>query len=173
MEAGRMPSAREDLLEERARVLAENYSAEADLLEKVVAHMERERGLIQAGDFAALRDSLAGRGEIIDEIARIEAERRELETQYASLLAQRGGGDVDPASRDASSGPAEEAKRRATAIHRRARQMDEELREMLRIRRVELEKALSGLAHARTANRAYSNGKARYGTASVFLDKER
>lgn len=147
---------REDLREERADAFAESYNREAELLEKVILRLERERHLIEAGDFVALCDSLAGRGEIVDEIARLEAGRRELGVESSAPR----------------SGAAEEAQRRAAAAHRRVVEMDEELREMLKANKAKLERALMDLTQGRAANRAY-NGQNGCGPASVFLDKER
>ncbi len=161
--------------EERADAFVESYSREAELLEKVIVHMERERALLEAGDFVALCDCLAGRGEIVDEIARLEARRRELETAYSGFTARHAQGvDSQQADslREQQARAAEEAQERAAAVHRRVLKTDEGLRQMFKARRAELEKALADLAQGRAANRAY-NGHRGYRSASVFLDKER
>ncbi|MEW5866984.1 MAG: flagellar protein FliT [Bacillota bacterium] len=161
---------RKGLREEKADAVIESYNQEAELLEKVIVHMEREKALIEAGDFVALCDCLAGRGEIVDEIARLEARRRELEAESSGFGLRQVRESLS--SGESTLEVAEEARRRAVAAHRRAIKMDEELRETLKARKAELEKALTDLTQGRAANRAY-NGQNGCSPPSVFLDKER
>lgn len=161
---------RKDLFEERADAVVESYNEEAELLEKVIVYMEREKALIGAGDFVALCDCLAGRGEIVDEIARLEARRRALETGSSGFGVGQARESLSPCGSTLE--VVNEAQRRAAAVHRRAIRTDEELREMLKARKTELESALTELTQARAASRAY-NGQNGYSPPSVFLDKAR
>lgn len=162
---------KKDMHEERILELADSYDREALLLEKVVRHMKHEIGLLQAGDYASLCDSLAGRGEHIDGIAQLEARRRELEAELSDQESAAAGriGALHEALADPR---VVEARRRAAAMHRQALELDAELREMARARRVEMETGLAELAHGRAASHAYS-GHGRAKPAPRFLDKER
>ncbi|MGE5592958.1 MAG: hypothetical protein ACM3X3_04660, partial [Betaproteobacteria bacterium] len=177
---------RKDVRERRAAELAESYEREAQLLEKVVRHMKREMELIAAEDYAALCDSLAGRGGHIEEISRLEARRRELEAELSGLpggLTSESGSPPGPKSapvppaalalREALADPrVDEARRKAAAMHRQALELDAQLREMARARRADMEARLAGLVQGRTASHAY-NGHGRGKPAPRFLDKER
>lgn len=175
-----------DVRERTAAELAESYEREALLLEKVVQHMKREIELIAAGDYAALCDSLAGRGGYVEEIARLEARRRELEGELSGLpggLTSESGRRPSRGSAQLSSGAAalqealadprvEEARRKAAAMHRQALELDAQLREMARARRADMESRLAGLVQGRTASHAY-NGHGRGKPVPRFVDKER
>lgn len=161
---------KKDLREERTAEIAESYNREALLLEKVVQHMKHEIELLQAGDYASLCDSLAGRGEHIDDIVKLEARRRELEAELSDLRPAIGRATAD---QEALADPrVVEARRKAAAMHRQALELDVELREMARARRAEMEARLAELAHGKTASHAY-NGHGRAKPAPRFLDKER
>ncbi len=162
---------RKDLREQRLTEIAESYDREALLLEKVARRMKHEMELLQAGDLAGLCDSVVGRGEHIDDIARLEARRRELD---AELSDDPGPHDLRTiAAREAvTDARVEDARRKAAAAHRRALELDAELREMVRARKAEMEMKLAEIAHGRAMSHAY-NGHGRTRHAPVFLDKER
>ncbi|MGE5572334.1 MAG: flagellar protein FliT [Bacteroidota bacterium] len=164
---------KKDLREERTAEIAGTYEREALLLEKVVRHMRHEMQLLEARDYAALSDSVAGRGEHIDDIARLEARRREVEAELSGLSCPGSASGPATALREALADPrVDEARRKAAAMHRQALELDAELRDLARARRTEMETKLAGLAHGRMASRAY-NGHGRAKSAAVFVDKER
>ncbi|MCR4403072.1 MAG: hypothetical protein NUW12_09905 [Firmicutes bacterium] len=161
---------KKDVREEKIATLVASYDREALLLERIAQHMKHEMELLRAGDYASLCDSLVGRGEHVDGITQIEARRRELEAELSDDRPAVGGaGSLREAFKDPR---VVEARRRAAAMHRRALELDAELRELARARRAEMERELAELAQGRIASHAYrEHGRAKL--APRFLDKER
>ncbi|MDI7247613.1 MAG: flagellar export chaperone FlgN [Bacillota bacterium] len=164
---------KKDLREERTAEIAETYEREALLLEKAIRHMKHEMRLLEARDYAALCDSVVGRGEHIDDIAKLEARRREMEAELSGISSPGRAAGPAAAPHEALADPrVDEARRKAATMHRQALELDSELRDLARAHRTEMETKLAGLAHGRVASRAY-NGHGRAKSAAVFVDKER
>ncbi len=138
------------------RDLVESYETEARLFKEVIQYTERGEELATGGDFSALCDCLLGRGERIEAIAQLEAERRNLEKEFSGRIPE----DV------------EEAREQALISHGKAILANNRLRSILVEHKVILEEEIAALEHSKIATRAYGEVSAS-SSSSMFLDRER
>jgi hypothetical protein len=138
------------------RDLVESYKTEAKLLEEVIEYTERSEKIAEGGDFPALCHCLLGRGERIEAIAQLEAERRNLEKELSGRIPE----DV------------KEAGGRALITHRKAILANNRLHALLTELKTVFEEEITALEHKKTATRAYNEVSAS-SSHSMFLDRER
>jgi len=137
------------------RDFVESYENEAKLLEEVIEYTKRGEELAIRGDFSALCDCLLGRGERIEAISQLEAERRQLEKEFSGRIH----GDIT------------KAREQALIAHGNAILANNRLRVLLAERKAALEDELAAVECGRTAVRAY-DGVSAPSSAPMFLDRE-
>ena len=145
----------ENPVEKVTRDLIESYKTEARLLEEVVDYTARSEKLATERDFAALCDCLLGRGERMEAIAQLEAERKKLEKELGGRIHEG----------------VKKAREQALLGHGKAIRANNRIRGMLVEYKDILEEELTALRHGKITARAY-DGPGDSGFTAMFLDQE-